>query len=672
MDVAQQRLHLRRASPSAGGWAGARARERQTIWCWGVAALVPLLTFGFGLGGLSITTPNEGLYGQIAREMIERHDWVVPHINSVLYFEKPPLLYWLCALCMSILGVTPLAARLPSALGGILLAWLIFWLGSRQYSLRVGTYAALVLATSIGFVLMARQVMFDALLTTWMTASIVSFWVATTPNGGTGSSVGEPVSEPSSDENIRQRQNRELTGEASIENAASLVQDGGRRSNLIYVTYAALALAVLTKGLIGLLLPFLTLLAYAAVTRDWQRLRALRHSGGIALFIALAAPWHILMALRHREWVWFYFVNEHILRFLGRRQPKDYWTGNLLTPSCGFCVLLLPWSIFLPALCARLFTLFRTRFPTRFRGARHPQELSAELSQGKLSQGGDSLPVRDAAWEQATLFNLCWFLVPLLFFTVSRTRTLYYLLPVLPPLALLLGDFWGHANSAWTNPAWPEARQRRWLAVSLAVALVIGSLVWLWCCTQIGSASLRAGRLTLVAISLYWLLLGMTATLTAVKRSTLNAAFACFTAATLVTTLVAVGVAAYAGDRCPTIDAEQPLASAIANVQPPAGTLVAMGDRLENHSAFVFYLPQRLRPILIVNGQRGGDLEFGSRFPNVHHLFISYDDLNQLAQQRPLFLLTNLPCRHHLAATLHPFYRSGKTMLWTNLPLNKK
>ena len=114
MDVAQQRLHLRRDSPSAGGWAGACAPERQTIWCWGVAALVPLLTFGFALGGLPITTPNEGLYGQIAREMIERHDWVVPHINSVLYFEKPPLLYWLCALCMSILGATPLAARLPS------------------------------------------------------------------------------------------------------------------------------------------------------------------------------------------------------------------------------------------------------------------------------------------------------------------------------------------------------------------------------------------------------------------------------------------------------------------------------------------------------------------------------------------------------------------------------
>src|SRR5947209_17287445 len=146
-------------------------------WSFTIVTVISFMTFLFRLGAIPLTSPNEGLYAQVAREMVESNDWVVPHINTVVYFEKPPLLYWLTALSYKLLGINAFAARLPSALAGAATTWLVFWLGRRLYSRTGATLSAVALASGIGFIFQAREVMFDTLLTAAMTGALAGFWM---------------------------------------------------------------------------------------------------------------------------------------------------------------------------------------------------------------------------------------------------------------------------------------------------------------------------------------------------------------------------------------------------------------------------------------------------------------------------------------------------------------
>src|SRR5947209_4799526 len=147
-------------------------------WSFTIVTVISFLTFLFRLGAIPLTSPNEGLYAQVAREMAESGDWVVPHINTVVYFEKPPLLYWLVALCFKWFGTNAFAARLPSALAAVATTWLVFWIGRRLYGRGGGTVAAVVLATGLGYIIQCREVMFDSLLAAAVTGALVGFWMA--------------------------------------------------------------------------------------------------------------------------------------------------------------------------------------------------------------------------------------------------------------------------------------------------------------------------------------------------------------------------------------------------------------------------------------------------------------------------------------------------------------
>lgn len=618
----EQRSFLLRSESSQERTSSATAAR-----CYLAVTVTCLVMFFYNLGALPITTPNEGLYSQVAREMIERHDWIVPHINGLLYFEKPPLLYWLTALSMQGFGFTPLAARLPSVLAGVLLVWLVFWFGVRRWSLVAGACSAVAVATSVGFILMARQVMFDALLTAWMTASLVCCWLGSAPLN---------------------------TNDVPVQGKAQ-GQPQDEQPYLIYGAYAAMALAVLSKGFIAILLPLLILLSYAAMTGDWARLRPMRNFVGILLFLVIAAPWHIMIAMRHHEWSWFYLINEHVLRFIGQRQPKDYATGKFYTPLLGTIVLILPWCIFLPGALAQAGSQLR----------RARQRLTQHVGTGPHSDlagaGGQS---SSQSFNQDIVFILCWAAVPFLFFTVSHTRTLYYLLPMVPPLGLLVGHL-------WINPleGWNEAQRRRWLQVPLQVCLVVLFCGWLWCGSQSHAPGMKGGRFSLIFFSSFWLLLGMAGALLALRRERLMTAFACLATATMLTAVCSVTLVNYAAKQWPVFFSEEPLATAIINSPHPPQTIVAMQGRLENHSSFVFYLPPELRPVRVVGGQFGGDLEFGSHFPEARALFLSAQDLKALTAQHPLFYLTDDPPKIQVPASLHPFQRASKTILWTNLNL---
>lgn len=321
--------------------------------------------------------------------MLESGDWVTARLNGVVYLEKAPLKYWMIALSYRIFGVHDWAARLPIALSTVLLCWLAYRIGCWAFSRRAGLWAGVALSTCAGLFLFTRVLIPDVLLTLAVTLALWSLLRA-------------------------------------------LEEDEPRPRLWAAVMAIAMAAGVLLKGLIGLVIPagagFLYLLATRQLTapRTWRRLRPF---SGALIFLLLAAPWHVLAILRnppyfdftlsaqpfqYRGFFWFYFINEHLLRFLNLRHPRDYDTVPRLAFWLLHLVWLFPWSVYLPA-AARL------NFCPRDRAGR------------------------------TRLLALIWFAFVLLFFTFSTTQE-YYSMPVYPALALLAGSALAEGG-AWIRTA---------------------------------------------------------------------------------------------------------------------------------------------------------------------------------------------------------------------------
>lgn len=259
------------------------------------------LLYFFQLGDTPLLNPDESRYGEIPREMIATGDYVLPRLNGVFYFEKPPLMYWLVAGSMRAFGSSELAIRaVPAlfALGGVLLAYAA---GRRLYDRRTGLGAALVLGTSLLFFAFARILLLDMAVSVLMSATLFCFilGVRETP--------------------------------------------GWRRRWFFYGLYASAALATLTKGLIGFLVTGAVMFFWLLLFNQWRRLRPFYLPSGALLFLAIAAPWHFLAAQRNDAWAQFYFVHEHWERFTttahGRYEPWWFFIPVLLAglfPWMGF------------------------------------------------------------------------------------------------------------------------------------------------------------------------------------------------------------------------------------------------------------------------------------------------------------------------------------------------
>lgn len=330
--------------------------------------LVALVAIGFvlsGLGSFAILDNNEGLYAEIPREMLASHDWrmwVIPHLNGLPYMEKPPLLYWLTALSFALFGESEWSARLVPALSSLACVALLVWFGKAVRRPLAGRLAALMFVTGLGVTAMSHVLMFDMLLTATLTAALMCAYRF-----------------------LSEQDPRWL-----------------RRA------YAALALALLAKGLVALVLfglvAFLVTLVSARSAGGFFRSLA-RWFEPVALlvFFALAAPWHVVASLTEPIFAWFYFVNEHVLRFLGKREPHDYYAGAWWYYLPRMMIYLFPWSFALPCLLAR---------------ARGQIEEPDEHD----GQGGRTL---------ARFLWLSW-LAPLAFFSVSSAKANYYLVAVMP------------------------------------------------------------------------------------------------------------------------------------------------------------------------------------------------------------------------------------------------
>ncbi|MBV8939709.1 MAG: phospholipid carrier-dependent glycosyltransferase [Alphaproteobacteria bacterium] len=355
------------------------------------------IAFFFCLGAHPYLTPSEARYIEIPRQMVVSADWVVPHLNGVPYFEKPPLFYWMQAAAFSIFGWNELAGRALTALFSTALCLLTFALGRMLFSLRAGIAAGFALAlTWLGFGL-SRVVLLDVPLTVFITATLLCFRAA----------VPAPYS------HLR----------------ASAVKER-RRQWIIYAMYAAAACAVLTKGLIGAILPGMIIAAWLTAARQWRIVKEMRLLSGIALFLIITLPWHIAAGLRYPQFWQFYFIHEHFARFTTevhhRAQP---WWFFLAVATIG----LMPWTPFIYAAATRAKRL---------------------------------LPPADF------LFLVLWALLPLIFFSLSHSKLIPYILPIFPPVAVLLGPF---LAEAWDGA---HARAIRAAAGGVGGALLLFGMAW--------------------------------------------------------------------------------------------------------------------------------------------------------------------------------------------------
>jgi 4-amino-4-deoxy-L-arabinose transferase-like glycosyltransferase len=342
-----------------------------------VVLLVAALIFlGCIVSPPALMDDMDATQAQIARTMLDSGDWVTARINGVIYLEKPPLKYWLIAISFRVFGVRDWAARIPTALSAVLLCWVTALFGTWAFDARAGTYAGLCLATCIGLFLFTRVLIPDVMLTLAITVALWSLVRA----------LNEAESRP------------------------------GRWAMLMW---AALGTGLLLKGLIAIVFPVTASALYLAITRQlflrktWTRIHPLT---GMALLLAVALPWHALATIRnppyfdftmHSErgsyhgFFWFYFINEHLLRYLGRRYPRDYNTVPRLYFWLFHLIWLFPWSVYLPAV--------------------------AKLDFKPADRAG-----------RTRLLALCWIGFILLFFSFSTTQE-YYSMPCYPALALLIG-----------------------------------------------------------------------------------------------------------------------------------------------------------------------------------------------------------------------------------------
>lgn len=313
------------------------------------------------LGYRKLASPDEGRYAEIPREMVATGDWITPRLNGIKYFEKPPLQYWATAAVYRALGANEWTARLWPALTGFLGLLAVFFAGSRVFGWEAGAYAALVLGSTLAYVGVAHFLVLDMGLTFFMTLGLAGFLLA----------------------------QREGAGREA------------RRYGM-WITWAAVALAVLSKGLVGIVLPGIVLLAYNLVQRDFTVWRRLHLGSGLGIFLLIAAPWFIAVSVRNPEFPQFFLVHEHFARFATNVEHRVE-----------------PWWFFAPVVLAGFMPWTLTALDALVRAW-----------------------VRDpgAGGFEPRRFLLVWAACVFVFFSLSHSKLPAYILPMFPALALLTGE----------------------------------------------------------------------------------------------------------------------------------------------------------------------------------------------------------------------------------------
>lgn len=308
-----------------------------------------------------LVKPDEGRYAEIPREMTVTGDWLTPRLNGIKYFEKPALQYWATATAYTLFGEHEWTARLWSALCGFAGVLLTYFVGRKLFTERAALYSAAVLGSSFLWVFIGHINTLDMGLSFFMLATLAGFLVAQT--------------------STEKRTER----------------------NAMLIAWAAMALAVLSKGLIGIILPGAILVIYTLVQRDWALWRRLHIIAGLAVFLLLSAPWFVAVSLANPEFFQFFFIHEHFARFLTKVHGRFH-----------------PWYTFIPILALGLLPWLMSFFPAMWQGWR-------------LHEPRNQFQIRRFLWIWAAFIFF--------FFSISDSKLPPYILPIMPALAWLIGDY---------------------------------------------------------------------------------------------------------------------------------------------------------------------------------------------------------------------------------------
>ncbi|HTX77182.1 MAG TPA: glycosyltransferase family 39 protein [Terracidiphilus sp.] len=647
----------------------------------GAAWLVLGLIF-FAVQFVALFTPPllddvDATHAEAAQHMEQTGDWVTLYVNGVRYLEKPPLPYWLTAVDYKIFGQNVFATHLPNSLAILGCAWLCWLWAGRAWGRRAGFYAALAMLTSIGPFLYTRFSIPEAVLSFLLMLALWSF----------------------------------LTG----------LED--RRPARIYAMWAALALATLAKGLIAPVFFVAAAVPFLMLSGQWRRWRDLKPVSGVMLFLAVAAPWHVLAGLAnpdqghpvgnhptlghvHGFW-YFYFLNEHVFRFLGTRYPHDYNRMPVAVYWLAHLAWLFPWSIFVPAV---LVVAWKTR-----RNWLHHLRRDSGLTVDFYLDNADREDV--ASYVQRMKFRVrsTWLLAiysafVLLFFSISTNQE-YYTFPAWPALFLLIAAVVAETE----EQRWPDRDKplisTRWLTgaqgvLTVCCVVAAAALGWgLWASRHlpyvpdIGTllAHRDVGDYTLSTSHLFDLtwasfaalrLPAMIAAIVLLVGPAISWAlrlksrhFAATTALALTMTVFLIAAHIAFARFEPMLSSKQ-LADVIVADGSPQDTFILYGDQ-SDASSVIFYTHNFLRKPADIVMERcsqhgeGSSLLWGSCWPDAPDIFLSEERLAKMwgtGERKWLFAqdTNQAKVEQLLAGRLYLVKTIADKALWTDRPLKNR
>jgi 4-amino-4-deoxy-L-arabinose transferase-like glycosyltransferase len=391
-------------------------------------------------------------HAQAAQHMAESGDLITAKTDGIRYIEKPPLPYWVIAGMYKIFGQNTFATHLPNALAMLGLAWLAWLWARRAWGERAGLYAGLGVLTSIGPFLFTRFIIPESILALFLLIALYGL----------------------------------ISG----------LEDN--RPAMIYWAWACVALALLTKGLIAPVFFAGAAIPYLLLTGQWRRWKALKPVSGLLLFLAIAAPWHILCGIINHDqgnpvgnhptvgnvhgFFYQYFINEHVLRFFNLRYPHDYNKMPTVWYWLSELAWIFPWSLFLPAVAA---LAWKTR-RTWLKHLRHDAGDTVDFYIDNAMREDVASYVRRIKFRTRTIWLLSLFSAwTLLFFSISTNQE-YYTFPVWPPLVMLIAAVVvgieekrsAEGGSPLLPTAWLTGAQAVFAAIGVLSAVALGWGLW--------------------------------------------------------------------------------------------------------------------------------------------------------------------------------------------------
>lgn len=647
---------------------------------WALLLLVFTAVYFAALFSPALLDDADASHAQAAQHILSSGDWVTLYVDGIRYLEKPPLPYWMVAVDYRIFGDNVFATHLPMALA-VLGCALLCWLWSRRaWGERAAFYAALGLLTCVGVFLFTRFLIPESILTFFEILALYCF----------------------------------LTG----------LED--RKPLRFYIAYAAVALALLAKGLIAPVFFAAALVPYLAITGEWRRWREFRLFTGLLLFLAIGAPWHILAGLRNPDhghpvgnvpspghvhgFFYFYFVNEHFLRFLGKRYPDDYNRQPWFVFWFGQLIWIFPWSLFLPIAIRRAWRNRRIFLSD----LRYDATNTIQFLDPKLSASESSALASRLRFRARSSLLLCLYAGFILVFFAISTNQEYYTWPLYPALVMLI------TGSLATVEERPDAGRSaaKWLSGAHICFVVLGALAaavlayGLWesrhlpYIADIGTlmAHRDVGGYTL-SMSHFFDLTGQSFAALRAPAVVAGLAFlfgpmaawrlrrrehAVESTVTVALTMAVILIAAHmALVRFQPMLSSKAMAQTINRITAEPGNgdaqLMVYGDQ-SDASSVIFYTH---RQALLVHGKTwyftpgqedhgelfGSSMIWGSDYPDAPHIFLSDQDLLRLWDTGPRHFLF-VPAKYHahvealLGSRLYEVQELSDKTLYTDRPLS--